>query len=932
MRAGNESLEAARRATVRICNRAGRNFGHGLLLDLGGEAQTVLTCHHVIAQISPEELCVARPAFGGDFEAPEPAQYNPAASRPESDTVVLTIARAEASEAPALLHLDPARYSDRLDVIGLTHLQPNNFSAILQPSTRLKVAALPSVLPDTPEAYDLPAVFRLANPSDARRGISGAVAWCESGIIGLAHFARGEGTETAREVYLVPLLSWVAGLPALAERLRPLIDRVLGASARVCRASELRIGTDVIIASYRDDVLLERPVLAQAREKLKQVGGATIVGRPKSGKTHLVWQLLKERPNQVVVIPRDPRPPRGFERSGLVGQDLLLFWDDLHRASQDSDPVEWRRELEDATGRNCRILCTSRDGEDWKRVRQMPRVGLLLNSLGRDAQIFTSRSDGRGEDLSRQEGIVLAQSLAMDLDDFEDRFDGTPGSLTLGLDDMCERYERLRDEARGNVSMSGLLDAAKILLKAGQPAYPLMMLRRVTEAIILAGSISGDLWNTIVRRTEEEGFGQVDPRTLEMRIYQPYLEQSVLYEPEATVFEAFLPILTEANDWRGIAQLAQTLTESDPALAERACHLAIDGGVSEAHLTLANVLRDVGGREAEAEAAYCKSLEIGIPGTNLEYGKFLIEQPGRALDAEHAYRAALSEDSEDSVVTPEVLRQLGNALALQPGKEREAEDALRGAIEQGWFFAYLDLGNLFLANPTRISETEEAWRRGIEAGLDPLMLHLGDLIVRQPGREPEAEGWYRQAIAKGFTQANLNLGRLLSSQPGRQPEAEQLLRTALSAGDPEAADLLADLLSANPEKRHEVEGLYRTAIEGGVALAYHGLGDWLAEQHRESEAEAAYSKAIEAGNRHASVALGWLLSHSPGREADAERALRTVNDAIPMANYVLWGLLANQPGREREAREALERAAAAGVESAVRTLQGDDQDGKSHES
>jgi TPR repeat protein len=954
------SLEAARRATVRICDRAGRHFGQGLLLDLGGHSLTVLTCHHVIVAIPPEELCVARPGPTHNLELPQPAQLDLAASNPKGDTVVLTTARAEAREPPPLFRLESERYSGKLDVLGLTHLQPDSFTAVLEASTRLTVPALSQDRwPDAPVQYDLPLAFRLASPSDARRGISGSVAWCEGGVIGLAHFARGEGAEQAREVYLIPLTAWATTLPSLAKLLGPLVDRVLAASARVCRTQELRVGTDLIIARYRDDVLLERrPLLARAREMLERSHGVVIVGRPKSGKTHLVWQLLRERPDAIVVIPRDARPPRGFEPSGLAGQDLLLLWDDLQRAPRDSDPLEWKLLMEEASGRVCSILGTSRDGDDWKAVRGMPRVSVMLDSLGPDAQVFTSLAGGRGADISREEGMTLAKLLGMDLDLLEDRFDGTPGSLTLGLDDMRDRYERLRDDARGDIAMSGLLDAAKTLLAAQQHACSLSLLRKITERILAGGPVSLDVWNSIVRRTQEEGFGHVDARTMEMRIYQPYLEQCVLFEPAAAELTSLLPILTEAEDYRGVARLAAVLAKSDALLAEEACRLAIAHGIDEARLTLANVLRDVAGREADAEAAYHDALDVRVPGVNLELGNYLLNQPGRAIEAERAYRAALNEGAGPQRL--EALRQLGNALALQPGQEKEAEEALRAAIAGGWIFAYVDLGNLLKEDPSRLPEAEEAWRKGIDAGLDPLCRFLGDLIALQPGRQREAEDWYRRAVAVGLGDANLNLGMLLSAQPGRELEAEQTLRKAIDAGDPEAAKALADLISSCPGRGQEAEDLYRQAVDGGVvaayadlgellllqpgreveaeqafrsgcdagdAMAFHQLGDWLADQEGgDAEAEAAYQKSIDAGNLHAYCALGLMLSGLPGREADAERALRRVNATISWADYLLWALLIDQSGREREAREALERAAAAGNESALRVLRSDNPD------
>jgi hypothetical protein len=259
----------------------------------------------------------------------------------------------------------------------------------------------------------------------ATRGLesAGGVVVCENGVLGLMHFARAESPETAREVYVVPLQVWAEEWPALSTLVEPLIDAPLRAAAIAKRAPSLEIGTDINIAlvGYRDNLYIKRPAETLARAALAQHGGVIIVGRPKSGKTRLAWQLLQEYGEALIIIPKPTRlgeePPSTFEAAGLAGSDVVLFFDDLQLTSK---PLEWRRRLRDAIGRNrrCLILCTSRDGTKWKEVQD--NHAPLLEALGRDnGCVYTSRvarqGKAAGEDLSRTEGWQLAQSLGLSL-------------------------------------------------------------------------------------------------------------------------------------------------------------------------------------------------------------------------------------------------------------------------------------------------------------------------------------------------------------------------------------------------------------------------------------------------------------------------------------------------------------------------------------
>src|SRR5262249_24049611 len=122
-------IAAARRATVRVCNRAGNHRGQGLLLGLEEEGTVVLTCHHVIAPLERDDLYVPIALADGQLGSLLPAKYDERRSRPHMDAVVPRVDGVQDRDTPLLHALNPGSYVGSLPVIGLTYLEPDNFTA-----------------------------------------------------------------------------------------------------------------------------------------------------------------------------------------------------------------------------------------------------------------------------------------------------------------------------------------------------------------------------------------------------------------------------------------------------------------------------------------------------------------------------------------------------------------------------------------------------------------------------------------------------------------------------------------------------------------------------------------------------------------------------------------------------------------------------------
>jgi tetratricopeptide (TPR) repeat protein len=914
-------IQAARRATVQVWDESKEDGhrGQGLLLNVEGEGAVVLTCHHVIAPVERENLRVRIPQEDGSLGDPLPVRYAEERSHPMMDAVVLSINEVLSDERPLLHRISLEQYNGQLSATVLIRLEPYSFDATVRVSESLTLTADGgSNWPDSPERYEVRA-FRLARAGITKPGVSGGVAVCEEGVLGLVHFSRPETPDQEREGYLVPLTVWAEGWPGLDDLIEPLIDQNLRNAAKVHPVRELDIGTDVVVANYRSDLYIEREVDQGARDALELYGGVLIVGKPKSGKTRLAWQMLRDRPKALVVIPdrRNPRLPATFERSGLVGSDAVLFFDDLHDGAEIADPLKWWRQLEDATGRRCLLICTSRDGNDWNLLSN--RQGQLLRELGTNAIVFVSESGEpgreRGENLSLEQGRRLANALAMTTEKFRSSFDGTPGSLLLDTDDMGRRYLVLRTEEHDGVSLSRLLDSAKLLYEAGQPYLRAEILRTVAEEIRGNRRISSETWDALLRRTQEEGFGRLDEFS-NLQTYRPYLEECVSYTPREEEINELIPVLTGARDVIGLLSLGTSYYKRSKfrkALYAVDQAICLDSNFAVAWGTRTIILTPLG-RAEEALEASDRALSLDPDFAFAWAGRSIaLYSLGHSQEALEASDRALS-------LNPNLAHAWGSrAIALSnAGRYQEALEASDRAVSldpdfaSGWASkaaALIGLGH---------SEGAlEANARALSLNPDSLGMWINLVgILTSLGRYEEALKASDRALSLDTDSFAGWLSRaVVLSNAGRYQEALEASDRALSL-NPNfvlAWDTRVDVLTGLGRYEEVLEAIER-AMSLGV---FDNLKAWLMRGtmldilERYEEALEAYDKAshLAPGNPEISYSKGGALL-SLGRYEEALEAYnKTLNLQPDYADA--WhdkGISLIELGRTQEALEAYDEA------------------------
>jgi tetratricopeptide (TPR) repeat protein len=733
-------LQALSLATVRICKSDGQRLGQGVCVAIPGREAIVLTCYHVVAGVDKADAIPIDLFSAHDLPLRRVlARYVAERSEPEHDIAVLMLA--ENIEVPLirLARLSPA-LSGRRPVMGI--VRPNagsqRFNADLAEAT-------PLLLNTTGFRGTIPSAFRLIHATDVRPGVSGSPVVLGDAVIGLTHFSRAENDDYAREGYVVPVAEWLTRNPELALLTTLHVDAALENSAIVKTARDLNAEADFGLLDYQERAVFETAGVRQAASLLSEKRRCLVIGRPHSGKTFIAYRTAREW-RGIIVLPLREEPPDGFDRSSLPDESVLLLIDDLQERHA-FNFTAWQRALSGSDPRRGflppALLVTSRDGPDWRRVKQnAPQVHKLFDIEAGDACVYACRVGKRGHDIDWVDGQAFARNIGMSDLEYARRFDGTIGSIMLDLAAMRARYDQLRERSIGNVQASRLLDALKFLYVIHSPLIDASV-RSVAEQIRGAGPLSPEIWDELKRLTAEAGFGFFDARSV-FRTYRPYFSNCVRYEPSAEDLHRYASLRAQEGDAWGLLTTGIKLTQMD----------------------------DDRGIEALSHAAMLGSISA-LRGMIL-------------LSADHRERLPTV-----IRVTHELIRRghenfldtLGT-LYRRWGKKRLAEAAYRKAIRAGERFAGQSLATLLLEDPQRQVEGQNLLRQALANNRNALCsIQLAGSLFDDLGAESEVERLLRQAVDGGLRQALLLLGCFLVVWPGHMREGVKVLEPVVERSD-----------------------------------------------------------------------------------------------------------------------------------------------------
>jgi tetratricopeptide (TPR) repeat protein len=378
---------------------------------------------------------------------------------------------------------------------------------------------------------------------------------------------------------------------------------------------------------------------------------------------------------------------------------------------------------------------------------------------------------------------------------------GSRSVSTADLDEKKRRYGNLRDERLGGVSMSRLIDSAKLLDEALQPSFRAPILKAVAEQILGDGRINSDIWEILQRRTQEEGFGQFDS-TENFQPYPYYLEECVSYIPSKDEIEKLQPILLREDDSNGLFYLALryqiwTLSNSDSryyqlslACFDQVTRLAPD--YTEAWLNKGMILFNLG-RYQEALEAFDRAISLRPDFTEVWLNRgMVLSSMERHEEALEVIERAISLDPDN----PGAWKKKGTALILLERYE-EALEAFDLVLRLGyewiqrfgpdtftegdWYETWYGKGSA-LNGLGRNDEALEALERATSLGPDYSNAWLNKGVVLQKlGRLDDALEAYSQTLSlePGYVKAWLNRGMVLSSME-RHEEALEAYDRAIS--------------------------------------------------------------------------------------------------------------------------------------------------------
>jgi len=670
---------------------------------------------------------------------------------------------------------------------------------------------------------------------------------------------------------------------------------------------------------------------------LKNKKHILIIGKPKIGKTRAAYEAIKKLENFSVIKPR-PEKIEEIEKIKiplLSNRNLILFLDDLQRFIGKSveDPINKLKRK----SRNLIIVATCRTGKELALVERVVEEEKEMLPLYREFTYIDL------EEISEEEGRRLAQDGGLPWETVE--FDGTPGSVILGLKAMKERYKKAGDG-------QDILKSLKLLREGNLFVYRELRIKDVCRDIFEWSyeMLRRSNWDRVINNLMEDGFITKDEDII--NIYPSYLDECVFdYNPSLRDLMKLKNMLIRMRDSGSLFYLGKSFYYKEDFIHAKDCYLEavkIYPKYASAHSSLGYVLTKIGeveeakGKYDEAERLYEKAIGehrkairinpyYAVDYNNLGYALTKLgeikEIKGEYDEEKGLYEEAKQEHRKAIRLKPDY-SSAHHSLAYALGKlERynEAENEYREAIRLNPEspFSHNLLGYLLANKLGRNKEAENEYREAIRLKPDYPSTHnnLGHLLAKL-GRWKEAEDEYRKAIevSPDYVVAYANLGHLLNDLK-RFEEAEKECRKALNINPnyAEARNALGYALG-NLKRYDEAENEYKIAIgiKPDYAEAHRNLGYLLVKQGESEEAKGKYDEAkrlyekaekeykkalqLNPDDEDTLVCFGILLERL-NRDKEAEDCYKRVIEKNPnnVVAHTTYGYFLLYRGREEEA-------------------------------
>lgn len=492
---------------------------------------------------------------------------------------------------------------------------------------------------------------------------------------------------------------------------------------------------DFHITNYHS-FYVQREADEEIQGMLKSREYVFITGIPMLGKTRMAYEAVRKLQGYYLLKPVQKEINIQTLRLPFSRRRVLLFLDDLDKYIGKFDLDALISKLRKSSS-SVRVVATCRTGKEFDQVFARKEMENLLTQCQK-CKIEPRR-------LKRNEEEELAAKLEKNLGEIAP--DGTPGSITIDLRYMKERYERL-----GKTRL--LFRSLKLLREAGILDCTETLVRRVVERIFNFDGNRHD-WDSGVRAAADNGFirsrsGRVSTT------HDIYLDDKFLadYSPSDSDLTALKELLFEMAESRNLCWLGNT-------------H----------HRRM---------RQEEALDCYQKSVKIDplFAGAHHNLGTVLGELK-KYDSAEQEYRQALSIEP-DFVLAHTSLATLLAEQERYEEAQREFLEALR--IDPNHVTAHGNLGNMLFAL-NKFDEAEKQYRSVLRISPEDALGHhnLANLLWKLK-RSGEAETEYRSAlrINPDYEEAHFSFGNFLSLSK-RYEEAQEEYKHVLRLNPAHAA-------------------------------------------------------------------------------------------------------------------------------------------------
>ncbi|MGD0081236.1 MAG: tetratricopeptide repeat protein [Methanoregula sp.] len=609
------------------------------------------------------------------------------------------------------------------------------------------------------------------------------------------------------------------------------------------QASEYIKPVDFQIQKFKSTYILRKSDI-NLENFLKNEQWVLIAGKPKLGKTRAAYESIKRMKKFSVIKPR----PKDIDIEKLLlpplsNRNIILFFDDLdHFIDKNIDEIINRIKYQ---SKKIIVVATCRTGKELDLIKEKNLP------LYREFELIFP------EAISINDCNFLVNEIKKDDSLFSwklELFDGTPGSVTLDLEDMKQRYHNSGDGKY-------ILKSLKLLWDGQIYLYEEFYVKEICKIIFESPPDLSrrHVWDQITNNLIENGFITKDEDFI--YTYSSYLDFCIDdYKPTQSDLEKLKEIFISLKDFENLRFLGNGFLNKNHFFKAIDCYeqaLSLQPNFAGIRHQLGYLFTKLG--ENEETKGYFDNAVIYYQNASSQYKKAIEINSNFAQD----YNGL-------GYVQTHIGEIYKNKGKFAEAKElfKEAEDNHRVAIllNPNYSPAHHSLGYL-LSTQGKYAESVEEFQKAIELNPESPFSHnlLGHLFNKL-GRFDEAQIEYTKAIKlkPDYPSAHNNLGYLLMTL-GQNEEAKNEFELAIAAY-PDYAVAYANLghLFNALKKFDESQNVLKKALEinPDYAEARIALGYALMNQGNFESAKQEYEKAImiNPNLEGAYTTLGYVLS------------------------------------------------------------------------